>query len=210
MDRKKITDEDLIEQFQNDDITAFNELVARYKDPLYNFVSRMLKDSVFAEDIVQETFVRVYRNRDRYKKIAKFSTWIYTIAINLTKTEIRRQNLRRFFSISGFAEEGKSFELPDTRINIEKGTEDSIIGEQIRDAIDQLPKTFREVIILRDIQELSYEEISKIVGVPLGTIKSRVNRGRTRLHSILKGALATDYDDGTPPVRRGRKKKQEK
>ena len=183
---KRLTDEELIKQFQDGDTDAFTELVARYKDPLFNYISRMMKDRVFAEDIVQETFVRVYRNRNRYQQIAKFSTWIYTIAINLTKTELRRQNLRRFFSFSGFSnEEGKTFELPDVKVNLEKTTEDSILGEQIRDAIDKLPKAFREVIILRDIQELSYEEISKIVGVPLGTVKSRVNRGRTRLQKLL-------------------------
>lgn len=189
---RRVTDEELIERFQKGETSAFNELVARYKDPLFNYVSRMLKDQVFAEDIVQETFVRVYRNRDRYQKIAKFSTWIYTIAINLTKTEIRRQNLRRFYSISQSSDDGKTFELPDTKINIEKGTEDTIIGEHIREAIQELPKTFREVIILRDIQELSYEEISKIVGVPLGTIKSRVNRGRNRLQKLLKDVLSPE------------------
>ena len=178
----KATDEVLIKRFQDGDSDAFTELVSRYKDPLFNYVSRMLKDRVYAEDIVQETFVRVYRNRHRYQQIAKFSTWIYTIAINLTKTELRRQNLRRFFSLSGVSDNGKALELPDNRINLEKSAEDSIAGQKIKESIDQLPKTFREVIILRDIQELSYEEI----GVPLGTVKSRVNRGRTRLQKLLK------------------------
>jgi RNA polymerase sigma-70 factor (ECF subfamily) len=182
----RITDEELIKRFQEGDTDAFTELVLRYKDPLYSYVLRMLKDRVNAEDIVQETFVRVYRNRKKYQQIAKFSTWIYTIAINLTKTELRRQNLRRFMSLSGgVTDNGKSFELPDQKINLEKSTEDTIVGEHIRMAIDKLPKTFKEVIVLRDIQELSYEEISKILGVPLGTVKSRVNRGRTRLQKLL-------------------------
>lgn len=193
MTAPRLTDEELIKRFQDGDNQAFNELVARYKDPLFNYVTRMLKDKVFAEDIVQETFVRVYRNSNRYQQIAKFSTWIYTIAINLTKTELRRQNLRRFFSLSTVSENGKTFELPDQRINLEKSAEDTMAGERIREAIDTLPKTFREVIILRDLQELSYEEISKIVGVPLGTIKSRVNRGRTRLQKLLKD-LHSDID----------------
>ena len=189
---KRITDEELIKRFQDGDVDSFTELVMRYKDPLFNYVSRMMKDRVFAEDIVQETFVRVYRNRDRYQQIAKFSTWIYTIAINLTKTELRRQSLRRFFSLSGMADNGKSFELPDHKVNLEKTAEDSILGQQVREAIEKLPKTFREVIILRDIQELSYDEISKIVGVPLGTVKSRVNRGRTRLKKLLQGIQAAE------------------
>ncbi len=192
----KFTDEELIKEFQNGNVEAFEELVKRYKDPLFNYVSRMLKDRVYAEDIVQETFVRVYKNRDRYRQIAKFSTWIYTIAINLTKTEIRRQNLRRFFSLSGSSDNGKTLELPDNKVNLEKSAEDTIMGERIKDAIDNLPKTFREVIILRDIQELSYEEISKIVGVPLGTIKSRVNRGRTRLQKMLMDLNPSKPKDG--------------
>jgi len=190
--KKRTSDEELIASFQQGDQSAFTELVKRYKDPLFNYVSRMLKDSVFAEDIVQETFVRVYRNRDRYQQIAKFSTWIYTIAINLTKTEIRRQSLRRFLSISSSSDDGKTFELPDTRVNLEKMTEDTILGDDIKHAIASLPKVFKEVVILRDIQELSYEEISKIVGVPLGTVKSRVNRGRSRLQKILKDVKAVE------------------
>ena len=189
---KKATDEELIYQFQQGDTNAFTELVKRYKDPLFNYVSRMLKDSVFAEDIVQETFVRVYKNRDRYQQIAKFSTWIYTIAINLTKTEIRRQSLRRFYSFSSTSEDGKTFELPDPRVNLEKVAEDTILGDQIMESIEKLPKVFREVVILRDLQELSYEEISRIIGVPLGTVKSRVNRGRSRLQKILKNIHALD------------------
>ena len=190
---KKAADEELIYQFQQGDTNAFTELVKRYKDPLFNYVSRMLKDSVFAEDIVQETFVRVYKNKDRYQQIAKFSTWIYTIAINLAKTEIRRQSLRRFFSFSSTSDDGKTFELPDPRVNLEKGAEDTILGDQIMESIEKLPKVFKEVVILRDIQELSYEEISRMVGVPLGTVKSRVNRGRSRLQKILKNMHALDH-----------------
>jgi RNA polymerase sigma-70 factor (ECF subfamily) len=190
--RRSVSDEELILRFQKGDTEAFTELVVRYKDPLYNYVSRMLRDNIYAEDIVQETFVRVYRNRDRYQQIAKFSTWIYTIAINLTKTELRRQSLRRFFSISSVNEEGRTFELPDTKINLEKRAEDVILGENIHLAIEKLPKIFREVIILRDLQELSYEEISKIVEVPIGTIKSRMNRARTRLAKILRSTHAVE------------------
>lgn len=184
-DYKAVTDEDLIEGFQEGDTQCFTEIVHRYKDPLFNFVARMLKDRSFAEDIVQETFVRVYRNRHRYQRIARFSTWIYTIAINLTKTELKRQSLRRYFSLSAY-EDGKQIELPDHKVNLEKGAEDRITNENIQAAIAKLPKNFREAVALRDIQELSYDEISKALNIPLGTVKSRVNRGRTRLQKMLK------------------------
>src|SRR5512134_2764224 len=103
MNKKPIasqTDEELIAAFQQEDAAAFDEIVRRYRDPLYNFVVRLLGDTLFSEDIVQETFVRVYRNKHRYHQVAKFSTWIYTIASNLAKTELRRRKVRNFFSIS--------------------------------------------------------------------------------------------------------------
>ena len=93
------TDEELIARFQNGDTYAFDLLVRRYKDPLLNFIYRFLGDIVESEDIVQETFYRVYKNKHYYKEVAKFSTWIYTIAGNLAKTELRRRKRRKVFSI---------------------------------------------------------------------------------------------------------------
>ena len=110
---KDWTDEDLIFGFQEGNTEAFNEIVDRYKNPLYNFVCRLLGDPMFSEDIVQETFVRVYRNKHRYHRIAKFSTWIYTIASNLAKTELRRRKVKQFFSISSKGTDEKDYDLPD-------------------------------------------------------------------------------------------------
>ena len=93
---KEYTDEGLIFSFQQGELEAFNEIVARYKNPLYNFVCRLLGDPMYSEDIVQETFIRVYRNKHRYHRIAKFSTRIYTIASNLAKTELRRRKVKQF------------------------------------------------------------------------------------------------------------------
>ena len=93
------TDEELIARFQNGDAYAFDLLVKRYKDPLLNFIYRFIGDLVESEDIVQETFYRVYKNKHYYKEVAKFSTWIYTIAGNLAKTELRRRKRRKVFSI---------------------------------------------------------------------------------------------------------------
>ena len=184
-DYKHLSDEELIEGFQNGDNQAFNEIVHRYKDLLYNFIVRMIKDHSHAEDIVQETFMRVFNNRHRYKKIARFTTWIYTIAINLTKTELRKQSIRHFLSLSA-DDGGKTIELADHKVDLEKVAEGKIVNEYVRAAILKLPKNYREVVVLRDIQELSYNEISTILDLPLGTVKSRVNRGRIRLQNILK------------------------
>ncbi|MFH1862691.1 MAG: sigma-70 family RNA polymerase sigma factor [bacterium] len=186
---KDCSDEVLISRFQNDDLSAFEEIVARYQGQLINFVGRLLNDRITAEDIVQETFLRVYRNKHRYKEIAKFSTWIYTIAGNLARTELRRLKIRNFFSISQRGEGEKDYEIPDGSIDVERQTEGNLVQEMVMKEIAKLPVYFREVIILRDVQDLSYEEISKILNVPLGTVKSRVNRGRTQIQKQLKGKI---------------------
>jgi RNA polymerase sigma-70 factor, ECF subfamily len=183
------TDEDLIFAFQQGDVTAYEEIVSRYRDPLYNFVARLLGDSFFSEDVVQETFLRVYRNKHRYHQVAKFSTWIYTIASNLAKTELRRRRVRNFFSISSKGSEEKDYDLLDTETDIDRDVDGVIKNEIILREINALPFHFKEAVLLRDIQDLSYEEISQILNVPLGTVKSRVNRGRSRLQKKLKFLL---------------------
>jgi RNA polymerase sigma-70 factor, ECF subfamily len=190
------TDEDLILAFQNGDVSAFDEIVRRYRDPLFNFVVRLLGDAFFSEDIVQETFLRVYRNRHRYHQVAKFSTWIYTIASNLAKTELRRRKVRNFFSISSKGEDEKDYDLVDTSSDIERDVDGAIKNEIILKEINALPYHFKEAVLLRDIQDLSYEEISQILNVPLGTVKSRVNRGRSRLQKRLKFLIREEWEGG--------------
>ncbi len=184
--RDSKTDEELILSFQEGNETAFDEIVRRYRDPLFNFVVRLLGDTFFSEDVVQETFLRVYRNKHRYHQVAKFSTWIYTIASNLAKTELRRRKIRNFFSISSKGEDERDYDLVDASTDIERDVDGVLKGEIILREINALPYHFKEAVLLRDIQDLSYEEIAQILDVPLGTVKSRVNRGRTRLQHRLK------------------------
>ena len=183
------SDEDLIERFQNGDLYAFDLIVKRYKNQLLNFVYRFLGNAEEAEDLVQETFLRVYRNRKAYQKVAKFSTWIYTIAGNLAKTELRKRKRRKFFSISDLGYNEKDYDISDEAYNPEKDVDGRMKEEIIYKEIDALSPKFREVILLRDVQQLSYEEISQIVNIPLGTVKSRVNRGRLKLQEKLKHIL---------------------
>lgn len=183
------SDEDLIERFQNGDLYAFDLIVKRYKNQLLNFVYRFLGNAEEAEDLVQETFLRVYRNRKAYQKVAKFSTWIYTIAGNLAKTELRKRKRRKFFSISDLGYNEKDYDISDEAFNPEKDVDGRMKEEIIYREIEDLSPKFREVILLRDVQQLSYEEISQIVKIPLGTVKSRVNRGRLKLQEKLKHIL---------------------
>jgi len=185
----QVSDEDLIERFQQGDTNAYELIVKRYKDQLLNFVFRFLANEEEAEDVVQETFLRVYRNRFAYTRVAKFSTWIYTIAGNLARTELRRRKRRRLFSISNMGVEDRDYEISDEVFNPETHVDSALQEEIIQREISKLTPKFREVIILRDVQELSYEEISKIIRVPIGTVKSRVNRARLRLQNRLKSLL---------------------
>lgn len=188
-DKAQPTDEELIARFQQGDTYAFDQLVHRYKDPLLNFIFRFIGDVNEAEDIVQDTFYRVYKNKHYYKEVAKFSTWIYTIAGNLAKTELRRRKRRRIFSIHKETPSEKEFELPDPDRDPEDLVNSAITEKHIQKAISNLPPKFRQVIILRDVQGFSYEEISAMIKVPLGTVKSRVNRARLRLQEDLSFLL---------------------
>lgn len=183
-----LTDEELIAAFQKDVTPAFNELVARYKDPLTNFVFRFVGDRDDCDDIVQEAFVRVYRNKHAYKPIAKFSTWIYTIATNLAKSRLRQRKLRNMFSIGDGGEDALS-DIPDEQARPDRTTDSSLAAGRIQKALDALPVKFREVVVMRDIQELSYEEIAAVTGLNIGTVKSRINRARSQLQEMLKDIM---------------------
>jgi RNA polymerase sigma-70 factor (ECF subfamily) len=186
MTHYEVTDEQLMTQFQAGVEEAYNELVGRYRNPLYNYICWIINDRAYAEDLLQETFIRLWTNKQSYREIAKFSTWIYTIAGNLAKTELRRRKIRRWLPISGGGgEDDRPMEFADETADPDRDLERRTIEKRVNSEIQKLPSAFREAVILRDIQELTYEEISTILKVPLGTVKSRVNRGRARLQKRL-------------------------
>jgi RNA polymerase sigma-70 factor (ECF subfamily) len=180
------TDEQLIARFQKGDEQAYSELVNRYRDRLMNFVFQYLGDMELAEDIVQDTMLKLYQKKHYYKEIAKFSTWIYTIAKNLAYTELRRKKRRKVTLLSQMTSDGKNYDLPSNQPEIGQEIQNEFVHNLIQAAIQELPDHFRTIIILRDIEELSYEEISSILDVPLGTVKSRINRARLQLQVELK------------------------
>ena len=180
------SDEQLISRFQAGDENAYVELVNRFKDNLINFVYYLLKDEELSEDIVQETFIKVYEKKHYYKPIAKFSTWIYTIARNLANTELRKKNRAKIMYLSHMKDDNQNHELKSKDQSLISKIENEYLFDELHLAIDKLPDNYKTAIILRDIQGLNYEEISNIVGVPLGTIKSRINRARLQLQVDLK------------------------
>tara|TARA_Y100001960_G_C14589091_1_gene784730 strand:+ start:220 stop:789 length:570 start_codon:yes stop_codon:yes gene_type:complete len=179
------TDEDLIEEFKNDNISSYNQLVYRYKDRLFNYIYQFVHDRDLAEDLLQDTFLKLYTHKHSYKKIAKFSTWIYTIAGNFAKTELRKTKRRKTYSNSELAFKETELIVPDISNEPDKEILNSSLKADLRDCLSELPLDFKTIIILRDIQELSYDEISIIVELPLGTVKSRINRARLKLYECL-------------------------
>ena len=185
---KKLTDEELIFNFQEGDTGAYNEIVARYKDRLTNYIYRYVGNFDDCDDIVQDTFVKVYTSKHLYKEIAKFSTWIYTIAINLAKTKLVKAQKYKTFSISDvYDDENKDFDLPDEAYGgPEVDVNSKFLSAHIQKALDKINENYRELVVLRDIEDFSYEEIVDMTGLPMGTVKSRINRGREKLQELLK------------------------
>ena len=185
-DKFSYSDEELIARFQDGDEQAYVELVNRYRKRLMTFVYRFVNDMEKAEDIVQDTLMKLYTHGHYYRNIAKFSTWIYTIAGNFAKTELRRKKRHKVTNLSQMGFDDREYQLPSVEPETGETAQGHFAEKKIQMAIQELPLHFRTVVILRDIQELSYEEISKIVDVPLGTVKSRINRARLQLQQSLK------------------------
>ena len=183
-DKFKYSDEKLISRFQEGDINAYNELVKRYKDRLLNFVLRYFNNVEQAEDVVQDTLIKLYTHASYYKNVAKFSTWIFTIAKNNALTELRKNKRKKTDSL--WTEDGQIIDINSKEESLDSKVQNEIAIDQLNKFLDEIPENFRMAVVLRDFQELSYEEISKILEIPIGTIKSRINRGRIQLAEKMK------------------------
>jgi RNA polymerase sigma-70 factor (ECF subfamily) len=183
-----LTDEELIKEFQdNNTLEAYEILVKRFKDPLMNFVYRFLGDKDATTDIVQDTMIKFYLKKDSYQSIAKFSTWIYTIAGNLAKNELKRKNRRTILSLSNDDTDDYTLQIEDKKfVAPDRAADNSIKAKMVEKALLKVKPIYREVVILRDIQGMSYEEISDMTDLSIGTVKSRINRGRAHLQKLLK------------------------
>lgn len=183
----QLSDEDVMEHLQNGVVQAFDIIVHRFKDRLHNFLYRYTHNHEDCEDLVQETFLRVYRSRHSYQRIAKLSTWMYTIALNLAKSMYKKK--QRMSLISIHADESdpddREFEIEDSMILQDDALHQKMCVDELQKALMDLSEDFREVIVLRDIQQLTYEEISEITGTPMGTVKSRINRARIQLQESI-------------------------
>jgi RNA polymerase sigma-70 factor, ECF subfamily len=192
---QELTDERLMEVLVAGDKAAFDVLVQRHKVRLYNYVLRLLRDPSEAEDVTQEALVRAYVHADKYRNIAKFSTWLYTIATNLVRNRIRKvRSTPRLVSIQGGRndeeDDGReALQLPDSGDLPDRTTEKRELHALVTRNIERIPLRYREAFVLREVHDMSYEEIAAITGLKLGTVRSRINRGRGHFRSIMEPFL---------------------
>ncbi len=191
-----MTDEDLILLVQEGQNKAFDVLVGRYKNRLYAYLFRLLGNQSEAEEFAQETFVRAYIHADKYRTVAKFSTWLYTIATNLVRNRIRnakrRPKIVSLWSEEQGSETGRWVDVKDESPGPEEAMDRKKLKELIQEAIEKIPPKYRPSFVLREINGLSYEEIAAATGLKLGTVRSRINRGRTHFKKAVAPLLGND------------------
>jgi RNA polymerase sigma-70 factor (ECF subfamily) len=191
-------DDELMERYRAGDEDAFTLLVRRYQQPLINFIARFINDRDSAEDLAQETFIRIFKAAQRYEPgQAHFKTWMYHIAKNLCKNEIRNRDRRNRYKVDSVVSSGTDSSGDMEEIDLianapanldfqpEVALERKELSNAIQKAIAELPEQYRLPLVLRDLQGLSYDEISEVLKLRSGTTKSRINRARLMLKDKL-------------------------
>jgi RNA polymerase sigma-70 factor (ECF subfamily) len=187
----RFPDEDLMLRYRNGDEDAFEMLYRRYEKPLFSFIYRILMSAVDAEDLCQETFLRLVKEKKKYQVSGNFKTWIFRIALNLCRDRLRRKKFRSH----------RSLDAPSLSQNGTKNEFENILSDPAPDQIDcieknemkvliqkafaKLPEKQRTVVILKEYQALKFSEIAEIMKSPVGTIKSLNHRGHKKLKKIL-------------------------
>ncbi|MFZ7120897.1 MAG: RNA polymerase sigma factor [Eubacteriaceae bacterium] len=174
-------DSNLIKKCKNGDISSFEILVNEYSRKVYNIVFRIIGNEEDTKDISQEVFIKIYKKIKTFKEQSELSTWIYRIAVNCAKDHLKKRKENIF--VHDFNQSQNNMlsneDIPEDNVESKENTEILI------NALDRLKQEQREIIVLKDIQDFTYEEISKILKISLGTVKSRLSRSRVRLRSIL-------------------------
>lgn len=187
-----LTDEQLFQRYTNGDEEGFQLLMRRYEPRIQGFLRKRLNDEERVEDLTQDTFLRIHRARDSYDPGRKFSTWIHTIANNLLKNEFRNRSRRRETAFSELRPEttpagnaSRPVEFQAEGADPEQETYRSELRIAIDIAIEQMDEHHRIPFVMREVEDLSYEEIAEAIGIPVGTVKSRLNRARNSFRSLL-------------------------
>jgi RNA polymerase sigma-70 factor (ECF subfamily) len=185
----------LVQRAQAHDRAAFNEIVLRYKNKVFNYVRRMVHDASDAEDLTQETFVRAYLSIHSFQSRASLNTWLFRIATNLCIDHSRRQKkvsaMTTSLSQENEGEEETQRDIPDLAFDPQRLLLNRELGTKLDEALRELPEKLRTVVLLYDIEGLPYDEIANITGCPLGTVKSRLFNARNALRRKLSPYLGT-------------------
>jgi len=184
-------DKDLVVFARSGSEQAYRELLERYQRPVFSLVYRMVRDRETAEDLAQETFVKVFNNLESYNPKFKFSSWIFKIATNLTIDTLRRKELQTV-SLDGSRYARTDEEVEASRVTVassdetpEERLEAKELGAEIESAIGRLRPEYRTAILLRHVEGRPYEEIAEIMDIPLGTVKTYIHRARMELRETL-------------------------
>ncbi len=193
------TERQLVQKCKNGDIRSFELLIESYQKKIFNIAFRMLGNQEDALDVTQEVFIKIYKSISSFKEESSLSTWIYRIATNVCLDELRKRKKTKMVSMDSPIQLNGgeiNVQMQDQGLHPDELIEQKELKTQIKKAINCLKDEHKIVIILRDINGYSYEEISKIMECSLGTVKSRINRARNSLKSILlkKKELYSHYD----------------
>ena len=181
----------LIEKSIQGDVASFEKLVVKYNRYVYNIAFRMMGNEEDAKDMSQETLIKAFKAISKFKMESSFSTWLYRITINVCKDEIRRRKETVLSYDAEIADEGTLKDIiSDERTNPLLVYEKTELKSSIESALNKLSDDNKSVVVLKDILGYSYEEIGQILEIPIGTVRSRLNRSRSALKSILQIQLA--------------------
>lgn len=189
----QLEDAELVRHHLAGEPRAFDVLATRYRARLLNFIYRIIGDRERSEDLVQEAFIRVHRHLGRFDRSKKFSTWVYTIASNLAKNELRnraRNPLVLFTTLTPeWGDDERPLEFEDPLAQPDEAFRRNHLREAVQASVARLPAHHRDVFVLRELEGRSYEEIAEITRCNLGTVKSRLNRARNAFAAIIEPAL---------------------
>jgi len=185
------SDESLMLRYRDGDVRAFELLVTRHRKALFNFILRFVRDTAQAEDVTQETFLRLVKGADAYERQAKFTTWLYTIARNLCVDAARRGKHRKAASLDApLGDEDGSASLldlvPDGAAGVDRQAQSRELAVRLRQAIEALPDEQREIFLLREVADLQFNEIANVIGCPENTVKSRMRYALEKLREALE------------------------
>lgn len=177
----------LVQRVQQGDTEAFGTLVTAYEKTVYNLALRMVNDPQDAQDMSQEAFLKAYSSLGSFRGDSKFSVWLYRIVSNVCLDHLRKKSRRPARSLSLEDDEGEEsqLEIPDTALSPEALLEQKLTRDAVRRGLQALPEEARQILLLREIQGMSYEEIADTLNLEAGTVKSRIFRARKRLCAFL-------------------------